>query len=41
MEFVSFITVTEIHQLPKAVLLLKIFKTSLTDFFWPEEWNPP
>jgi phosphatidate phosphatase APP1 len=25
---------TEIHRLPKAVLLLKDIKTSLTDFFW-------
>lgn len=25
---------TQIHQLPKAVLLLKDIKTSLTDFFW-------
>ncbi|MES2239652.1 MAG: App1 family protein [Bacteroidota bacterium] len=25
---------TEIHQLPKAVLLLKDIKTNLTDFFW-------
>ena len=25
---------TEIHKLPKAVLLLKDIKTSLTDFFW-------
>ena len=28
------VTFTEIHQLPKAVLLLKDIKTSLTNFFW-------
>jgi phosphatidate phosphatase APP1 len=30
---------TEIHQLPKAVLLLKDIKTSLTDFFWSGRGN--
>lgn len=30
---------TEIHKLPKAVLLLKDIKTSLTDFFWTGRGN--
>jgi phosphatidate phosphatase APP1 len=30
---------TQIHQLPKAVLLLKDIKTSLTDFFWSGRGN--
>jgi phosphatidate phosphatase APP1 len=30
---------TEIHKLPKAVLLLKDIKTSLTDFFWSGRGN--